>query len=178
LSLRASAAPASAQDESTACPSCGAALAKGAVLCTSCGFNLRTGKRMAPTKPAATAGRRPAAARQSAADPWEVPWYKTAYPYVGLVVGLLALLYFLGKNNEGMKAVFLGVIAIYVLTVHIIVAVAAFREGAGTGILTLCIPFFAIYFVFKMNENETLKILYGFAIVLNIALRFIELGAE
>jgi len=155
-------------------------MAPGAVLCTACGFNLRTGKRMVPTKPGAAPGRRPPARKPAAAtgDPWEVPWYKTAYPYVGLVVGVLALLYFLGRSNPALMSVFLGVVAIYVLTAHIIVAVAAFREGAGTGILTLCVPFFAIYFVFKINDNDTLKVLYGFAIVLNIALRFINLGAE
>jgi len=180
LSLRASAAPAPAQAESTACPSCGTELAKGAVLCTSCGFNLRTGKRMAPTKPGAPAGRRPAAAaRQSAADPWEVPWYKTAYPYVGLVVGVLALLYFLGRSNPALMLAFLAVIVLYVFTVHIIVAVAAFRtSGVGIGLLTLCLGPFTIYYVFKLNENDTLKILYGLSLLLILALKFISLGAE
>jgi hypothetical protein len=148
------------------CPSCGAALGRGAVLCTKCGYNLATGKR--------TVAGKPVAAGRPAADPWKTPWYKTAYPYVGVVVLILAVLYFLGRENPGLKLAFVGVAALYVLTVHIIVAVAAFRQGIGTGFLTLCIPLFAIYFVFKMNDNDTLQVLYGFAIVINIALKFIE----
>src|SRR5437867_12035140 len=35
------------------CPSCGAALPRGAVLCTSCGYNLATGKRIVAGQPAA-----------------------------------------------------------------------------------------------------------------------------
>jgi hypothetical protein len=150
----------------TGCPSCGAALARGAVLCTKCGYNAATGKR--------TVAGRPVAAGKPAADPWHTPWYKTAYPYIGAVLVIMALLYFLGRDQPVFKLAFVGIAALYVLTVHIIVAVAAFREGVGTGLLTLCIPFFALYFVFKISDSDTLKILYGFAVVVNIALRFIE----
>jgi hypothetical protein len=118
------------------------------------------GKQVAPGKPAK--------------DQWETPWYKTAYPYVGVVVAVLAVLYFLGKDNPAMKLAFIGVAALYVLTVHIIVAVAAFRDSIGTGFLALCIPLYALYYVFKVNEDDTLKVLYGFAFVINIALRFIN----
>jgi hypothetical protein len=52
--------------------------------------------------------------------------------------------------------------------------IAAFREGAGTGFLSLCIPFYALYFVFKIHDNDTLKVLYGVAFVLNFLLRFIK----
>jgi hypothetical protein len=114
------------------------------------------------------------AAGRPGADPWKTPWYKTAYPYIGAVVLILAVLFFLGRENPAIKLAFVGVVALYVLAVHIIVAVAAFRDGIGTGFLTLCLPFFAIYYVFKMNDNDTLKLMYGFAIALNIALRFIE----
>ena len=56
---------------------------------------------------------------------------------------------------------------------HIIVVVAAFRESAGTGFLTLCVPFYALYFVFKMSDNDTLKVLYSVAVLINLVLRFI-----
>ena len=148
------------------CPSCGAGLPRGAVLCTQCGYNLATGRRIVAGKPAAPG--------KPAASQWEVPWYKTAYPYVGAVVVVMATLYFLGRENPGMKLAFVGVAALYVLTTHIIVAVAAFRQGIGMGFLTLCIPFFALYFVFKVSDSDTLKILYGFAVLLNIALKFID----
>ncbi len=127
---------------------------------------MATGKRMVAGKPAAPG--------KPAKDQWETPWYKTAFPYVGLVVVVLGALYFLGKDNPGMKLAFLGVAVLYVLTVHIIVAVAAFRDNIGTGFLALCIPLYALYYVFRVNEDDTLKVLYGFAFVLNIVLRFIN----
>jgi len=137
-------------------------------LCTQCGYNVATGKRT-------VAGRR-AAPGKPKADAWETPWYRTAYPYIGVVLAILALFYFLGRQNPVFHLALLGVAILYVFTVHIIVVVAAFRVGIGTGFLTLCIPFFAIYFVFKMNDNDTLKILYGTAILINIALRFVPFG--
>jgi hypothetical protein len=136
------------------------------VLCTKCGFNLATGKR--------TVAGKVVAAGKPQADPWATPWYKTAYPYVAVVVVVLATLFFLGRNNPDVKVVFFGVAALYVLTAHIIVAVAAFREGMGVGFLTLCIPFYAIYFVFKVSDSDTLKIVYGVAILINIGLKFAQ----
>ena len=70
-----------------------------------------------------------------------------------------------------MMLAFIALTLLYTLVVHLIVVVAAFREGIVTGFLTLCIPFYALYFVFKVCENDTLKILYGFAVMTNICLR-------
>ena len=106
-------------------------------------------------------------------DQWETPWYKTAYPYVGLLVALMAIFYLLGRQNESFMLAFLGLGALYSLGVHLVVVVTAFRESAGTGFLTLCIPFYALYFVFKVNDNDTLKLLYALAIIINLSLRFI-----
>jgi hypothetical protein len=162
-------APPAAEDPTAAaadaCPSCGAALAPGAVLCTSCGYNRNTGRRMTPGRPTPAAKRAPSSG--------EAPWYATPWPYVGAVVLVMGVLYFLGRSNPGMMLAFVGVAALYVLTVHIMVIVAAFRQSVGMGFLTLCVPFVAIYFVFKVSENDTLKVLYGFAILLNIGLRFL-----
>src|SRR5882762_6283190 len=73
------------------CPSCGGALPRGAVLRTSCGFNLATGQRI-------VAGR-PAAPGKPVAPEWETPWYKTALPYVAALFAVLGLVYFLGRDN-------------------------------------------------------------------------------
>ncbi len=148
------------------CPSCGVALPRGAVLCTSCGYNLATGQR--------TVAGRPVAPGKGAADPWATPWYKSAFPYIGAVVLILGILYFLGRENPTMKLAFVGFAALYALAVHIIVVVSAFRESVGTGFLTMCVPFYAIYYVFRVSENDTLKLLYGTAVVLQIILKFIE----
>ena len=152
-------------DTVAGCPSCGAALSRGAILCTNCGYNLKTGQRM-------QAGRAVAPGRPTATQ-WETPWYKTPWPYVGVVVLVLGLLYFMGRENPAMMLAFLGVTVLYTLTVHIIVLVAAFRESVGTGFLTLCIPFYAFYFVFKVSDNDTLKVLYSVAAVINLSLRFL-----
>jgi predicted anti-sigma-YlaC factor YlaD len=148
------------------CPSCGTALSRGAVLCTACGYNLATGQR--------TVAGRPAALGKPAAPQYDAPWYKTVYPYLGFVVVVLGVLYFLGRGNPAMMLAFLGTAVLYSVTAHIIVVVAAFRESVGTGFLTLCIPFYALYFVFKVSDSDTLKLLYAVAVVINISLRFLK----
>ena len=148
------------------CPSCGAALPRGAVLCTSCGYNLATGKRIVAGQPAALG---------KPVDPqWETPWYKTPLPYVAAAFAVLGLAYFLGRDNPKVVLALIGVGVLYCLTVHIMALVAAFRYGVGTGFLTLCIPFYALYFVFKVHDNDTLKILYGGAVLINIGFRILS----
>lgn len=68
------------------CPSCGGALARGAVICTGCGYNLATRQR--------TVAGRPAPMGKPGAPQWETPWYKTAYPYLGAVFLILGVLYY------------------------------------------------------------------------------------
>jgi hypothetical protein len=152
----------------SSCPSCGAVLTRGAVLCTQCGYNLATKTR--------TVAGRPAALGKPSAPSYESKWYASPYPYIGFVLAVLAVLYALGRSNPAMMLAFVGLAALYCLTVHIMAIVAAFRESVGTGFLTLCIPIYALYFVFKVSESDTLKILYGTAIVINILLRFINLS--
>jgi hypothetical protein len=154
--------PSAPNPAGASCPSCGAAMPMGAILCTQCGYNKSTGR-----KPVA-AGQAKAAARDE--------WYLKPYPYVGALVVVLAVLYFLGRENNAMMLAFAGVALIYTLGVHIVVLVAAFRDNVGTGFLTLCLPFYALYFVFRVHDNATLKLLYAVAVILNILLRVIPLG--
>jgi hypothetical protein len=163
-------APAPAPASDSGCPSCGCGLPRGAILCPQCGYNRATGQRI-------VAGTRVAPGRPGAPQ-WETPWYKTAYPYLGALFVVLGVLYFLGKQNPAVMLAFLATGVLYTLTVHIIVVVAAFRESAGTGFLTLCIPFYALYFVYKVSENDTLKVLYTSAVLLNIGLRFLPVPIE
>ena len=80
----------------------------------------------------------------------------------------------IGENPIKGNVCFIGIALLYTLVVHLIVVVAAFREGMINGFLTLCIPFYALYYVFKVCENDTLKILYGFAVITNLCLRFLS----
>jgi len=148
------------------CPSCGAALPRGAVLCTKCGYNLATKQR--------TVAGRPAAPGRKMSPSGDVPWYKTAYPYIGVVLATLGVLYFLGRQNETMMMAFVLVAVLFYMTVHIMVLVAAFRESVGTGFLTLCVPFYAIYFVSKVSDSQTLKILYTAALIVGLTLKFVK----
>ena len=158
---RPSAAPASG-----ACPSCGNALPRGAVICTRCGYNLATKKRM-------VAGRVVPPGRPM--QKGEAPWYKTAPPYILAVVLMLAGLYVGGRNSPPMMLAFVVIVALYCLAVHLIVVIAAFRDGAGQGFLTLCLPFYALYYVFKVNGDSTLQMLYGSAVIMNIILRVLPI---
>jgi len=165
--VHAPAAPAAAAAGSR-CPSCGNPLPRGAIICTKCGYNQATKKRI-------VAGRE-VGMGAAMAPSGETPWYKTAYPYIGLLVLVLGALYYGGKTNPMLKLIFLGVLALYCLLVHILVTISAFsEEGAGTGFLTLCVPFYAAYYVFKVSDNTTLQALYATAFIINIALRFIRL---
>src|SRR5512138_2707025 len=65
------------------CPSCGAPMARGAILCTQCGYNTATRQR--------TVAGRPAPLGKPTAASYETPWYATSYPYVGAVVVILAV---------------------------------------------------------------------------------------
>jgi hypothetical protein len=68
---------------------------------------------------------------------------------------------------------FIGMVFVYSLGIHITVIVIAFQESAGTGFLTLCLPFYSLYFVFKQCDNGILKLLYAIAVALNLTLKFL-----
>jgi DNA-directed RNA polymerase subunit RPC12/RpoP len=160
--------PAAPQASSSAggCPACGAPLARGTVLCTKCGYNLVTKQRLGAGQVAA--------AKRGKAGVGEEKWYATAYPYIGVVLVILAALYFLGKENASMQMAFLGVAALYYVVVQIMVLVAAFRHSVGTGFLTLCVPFYGVYFVLKVSESPALKALYASAIGVGLSLKFLR----
>ena len=103
----------------------------------------------------------------------EVPWYKTAYPHIGALILVLGALYYGGRTNPSLMLIFIAVLVLYCVGVHILVVIAAFKESVGTGFLALCLPFYAVYYVFKVSENTTLQVLYSSAVIINIILRFL-----
>ena len=111
----------------------------------------------------------------SAMAPGEPPWYKTAPPYIGVVVLLLSGLYIGGRTYPPMMLAFVVILALYCVGVHIIVVVAAFQDGMGQGFLTLCIPLYALYYVYKVSESSTLQLLYSSAVIINVILRFLPI---
>jgi hypothetical protein len=149
----------------TACPSCGNPMPRAAILCTQCGYNTATGQRTVAGRPAPLPKRKPASG--------EAPWYATPWPYVGAVLLILGVLYYLGRTNDDLKMAFVAVAALYSFTIHLMVVISAFRnDGAAYGFVSLCVPFGALYYILKVSENDTLKVLYTTAIVINLILKF------
>lgn len=163
-------APIGSSQTGATCPSCGNPVAPRAIVCVKCGTNLKTGQKMRPGAQAV------AAAAVSAAP---TVWYKTAYPYVGAYMVLLAVLYFLGQSNPTMKLALVGAMALYVVAAHIVTTVCAFvDDGAGKGILCFCIGIYAIYYVFKESERPFLKVIVTAECLLGLALKFMPLAGD
>ncbi len=140
-------------------------------MCVKCGTNLKTGQKVSrPGMPGVSARTTMVAA---AAGP--TVWYKTAYPYLGAYFAVLALLYFLGKDDPLMKlGCILGVL-LYILVAKIVVTVFAFKDdGMGKGFLCLCIDIYTVYYVFKVSERQLSKLLYGIVCVIGLAARIIS----
>ena len=129
-------------------------------MCTNCGYNLVTRQR--------TVAGRPAALGRPRVQSGEAPFYLTPWPYLGVVAVLVGVFYFLGRQNSAFNAGIALVLLLYMLITTILVLVAAFRDSVATGFMTLCIPLYVFYFVFKVNENDTLKVLYGFNILIYV----------
>jgi len=101
-------------------------------------------------------------------------WYKSPYTYLGVYAVAMIVFLFLGKSFPVMKYVFIAMLLLYVVAAKITVAYYAFKDGAGTGMLCLCIDLYAVYWVFKESENDFLKVFYGLGFALGLAVRFLN----
>ena len=116
----------------------------------SCGFNTVTRQKTL----------RPGAGRASApAGP--VPLYKNPNLYLGVVLGVFGLLFALTWVVPLFQLVYLLVLLLYSVVVGLAVLVAAFQEDAGTGFMTLCVPFYVIYFLRSKCQSKLLQALYS-----------------
>src|SRR5436190_4231237 len=139
------------------CPGCAAPMQLDAIICTACGFNLRTGKKIQP-------------------QVMNVALPKPASSGMGMgniiaiaVFVVLAVLFGLAFTSDSMATIFQISAAVFVVIVHIMAVVSAFQDGAGTGVMTLfCFPY-AIYYVYARSDNPTLKVLYSIALLIRIA---------
>lgn len=124
----------------------------------------------APAYAAPPAAGRPAAPGKR--PNFETSWYATPYPYLAVVAVALAVLFYLGRQNHPQMLAFIGTAFLYIFIAHILVVVAAFRKSVGTGFLALFLPFYALYFVFKVSDNNALKVIYSAAVLISISLKF------
>jgi len=83
------------------------------------------------------------------------PWVAFAVPTIVFLV-----LYGAARHDANAAVVFLGMSVLYAATIGLLVVVLAFCEGVGTGLLTLFLPFYVLYFVYSINENRFVKALY------------------
>src|SRR5262245_21966713 len=152
---------------SSGCPSCGAALPRGAVLCTRCGYNLATGQR--------TVAGRPAPPGRAMAPSGDAKWYKTSYPYLGAFALVMLVLFLIGRagnKDEPSLAIvaYIGLGVLFYVGVRLVTVVLAFKDGVGTGFLCLCIEFYAIRWVYSESENSFLKASYPLLLLLGLLL--------
>jgi hypothetical protein len=164
-----------------ACPRCHAQLPAGSRLCVQCGYNLATGQSLsAPSAPQAGT-RRPGLPATAVARP-PVPvgtsWAKNPMVWAGITAGVFVLLYVFARLNPIGVLVFALSALLYYVVIRILVIVFAFKDGAGTGMLTLCIEPYAIYFVYFKSENPMLKALYAIALLVLLSIRTLKVGME
>lgn len=192
----------SAQSTAKACPQCKSFLPQNAALCTTCGYNLQTGKTLAtrvvkekaPKEVAAPGEPKKAYAGFEFLD--AIPsWVYCAAP---LLLGALPL--YLGLKNDTLALTILGGVCagLFWIAIWVWTTVAGFRNSVGWGlgclflipgiaIVRMFVPMgrlitwglvgLMIYFITNVQDDEDLKWAWGGMVLLNIALIFITIGA-
>jgi uncharacterized Zn finger protein (UPF0148 family) len=159
----------STQVETVACPSCGAPIAMGAVVCMGCGYNTKTGKAggtAVAKAPSATAAR--------------LKSVKFSLTPGILVLGLLILLGLLGAATAANKDLFLAyyvVVALFSLVTTVLTVVWAFQDGnKGWGITAIlaipipCLGLAVLYYAFAVNDRPHLKALVAIELLAGVGL--------
>ena len=153
--------------QGTPCPGCGQTLEVGAVLCTNCGYQTATGRHLE--------AKTIKAKRETSGETGGLVGFLMSPP--GVALGALiffGIFYFQARSDESIAAAYLLVEGLFSLAVGVTVLVLAFREGIGTGLLTLCLPFYALYFVFAVCENQYVRVLFPLSILASVAGFFLD----
>jgi DNA-directed RNA polymerase subunit RPC12/RpoP len=134
------------------CPSCGAPLSRGAMLCTKCGYNLATKKRMVAGKIVPPG--------KGMAPKQNANLFLTPFPYLGLYVVVLAVFFFLARNSFGFKLGYLALVGLFYAVLYVCVVVTGFQESKLRGFMML-FPVFHFRFIFRDSDSLVLKVMYG-----------------
>jgi len=159
------------QVTTVACPGCGGALPAESILCTSCGFNLRTGQATQSAAPdkRAPAGKKKRKKPGRTRDSAELAWYKPPNTYVIAFGVVLAGLFLVGRSNAWVLVAFAGLGLLYTLGTSLTVLIHAFKkEGIGQGFLCLCIPFYILYYVFGRSDSPLLKAMFVLYLLIQV----------
>lgn len=141
------------------CPSCGSAVQAGSVMCMNCGHNLQSGQAVSTKvgkvkKVKGESG----GGGQGMVKLIKNPLVVSVALFVILMMMILIVM--ATPENKELAVVFALVSYGIGLVINVCVLVVAFREGIGTGFLTLCLPFYILYFVYGVNESSWVKGLF------------------
>jgi len=92
------------------------------------------------------------------------PWFTFLVPAV-----ILGLLFDHARSNANSASLFLVPLFFFSFTVWVIILVEAFRDGIVTGLLTLFLPFYILYYVLSVNESAHIKALFAVSLIANMA---------
>lgn len=144
------------------CLNCKQPMSADAVVCMQCGYNAQTGRKMKTRtiKTRQPKEKKESRLAQSGAQGALVAFVLGTIVAVGLTVG--------AWNNVNMLMVAGGVLGLFSFVSGIAIIVTAFMDSIAQGFLTMCIPFYAIYWVFFRSENFGIMALFGLNIVVTV----------
>lgn len=149
------------------CPACGKGINEGAVLCTSCGFNLKTGERALVNVLKPVEIRDKSERNRSGGGGGGIPEWLIGAAALVIIGGLLG--YSFANEDANMLGIAQALQFLYGLVTLTIVIVLAFRDSMMSGILMICTCcLFALYWVFFKCEVMVVKWMYGAAVIIGI----------
>lgn len=168
--------PPKVRENQTPCPSCGKGVNEGHVLCTSCGFNLKTGERalVSVLKPVELKDKTERN-RSGGGGGMNIPEWAIGVTAMVIFGGLMGfgfatenpLLFVLGGAGAGL----------YGIVTFITVVVTAFKEDDATaGILMLCsilcpiLSLYMLYWVLVKCDTAVVKWMYAASLLLSITM--------
>ena len=156
------------------CPHCGVPAQSGAVLCVHCGYNRETGKSIhtrveKPKKEKGEKSERRFGGGGGGSDTGAVVAGAVSFVVLAAVFGF-------AFTSQEAAAGYLLLQGLFGLVVSITVLVFAFMEDVATGFLTLCVPFYILYFVYGKCESAYVKVLFSVHIIANIGAIYININ--
>ncbi len=155
------------------CPGCRAQLPARVGTCPGCGYDVVRGRK-AGEKAESEAPQR--GAKRGGGGGLGMPSISATPKTVGLILlAVMLTLFGLAHVSTGMVVLYLLVAGLYAAVVGIWGLVTAFRDGVGTGLLYMFVPFYFLYFVFARSGNPMLQVAFGISLM-NVVLRFFVPG--
>lgn len=152
------------QVKTVACTACGAPMEPGAVFCTRCGVNTKTGQRIgtrvekAPKEPKAKTRRGP--------SPLLDPMW-SGLGALAVLGGVAAL----GMSNTDALPFAAAILLLYTLVFGIWMLIDAFQNSVVSGLLYIFLPFYALYYGLAKCEHAFLKTHWAIGVVAGIVVR-------